>query len=337
MDTTRANICDIINFGIPHIAEQIFHVCETRDLIACLSVSKTWKVIAEKVLLEKWKGKTSKACYAGHTKIVKLLLDHGYGLEKDVDITASLFLACKQGHQGIVNSFLECFKATSCLGNQYLNGLNPNDEDDFDVNPFMLACIYGKKNIVELFLNHPGGKCIEWNAKTWDCATAFYFACENGHSDVVKLLLDHSESKNIDLNTRFIGENNALDIAVLSKKINVIKVIFEHPVARKRIGWNFVNSKGETAFHLACQSGEEAIVQMFIDHSQMLNIDLNARYMGHGNTGWMDACKYDKPNIVKLLIQYPELIDFSFYHNMRLSGPIRKVLTTYFCLVPNVP
>ena len=345
MDTRKGNFWDIISLGIPHVGEQIFQEFNTCDLIACLSVSHTWKKIAEKILIKKWKDKITEACDAGHTAIVKLLLDHGYGLTRDEDIIASLHLGCKKGHHGIVNSLLNFFKKNE-LGDQFLNGLKPDDKDDYDVNPFMVACIYGQKNIVELFLNHSASKCIEWNAKTWDCETAFYFACEKGHSDVVKLLLDHSESKKIDLNTRVHGVKidfwsttkernvpNGLDIAVKLKQISVIKVMIEHPVARKCIGWNFLNSKGETAFHLACQSGNEVIVQMFIDNSKTLNIDLNAKY--NGRTGWMDACAHNKPNIVKMLIQYPELIDFNLYHDMWISKPIQNILTTNFSLVPS--
>ena len=52
----------IINLGIPHVAEQIFESIETQELIECLKVSETWKVLAENVLIKRWKGKIFEAC-----------------------------------------------------------------------------------------------------------------------------------------------------------------------------------------------------------------------------------------------------------------------------------
>ena len=43
----------VINFGIPHVSEQIFEHIETHGLIKCLEVSETWKVLAENVLIKR--------------------------------------------------------------------------------------------------------------------------------------------------------------------------------------------------------------------------------------------------------------------------------------------
>ena len=43
----------VINLGIPHVAEQIFESIETQELIECLKVSETWKVLAENVLIKR--------------------------------------------------------------------------------------------------------------------------------------------------------------------------------------------------------------------------------------------------------------------------------------------
>ena len=65
----------VINLGIPHVAEQIFESIETDGLIECLKVSETWKVLAENVLIKRWKGKIFEACKNGETKVVQLLLE----------------------------------------------------------------------------------------------------------------------------------------------------------------------------------------------------------------------------------------------------------------------
>ena len=65
----------IINLGIPHVGEQIFETFDTQELIKFLEVSETWKVLAENVLIKRWKGKMFEACKNGETKVVQLLLE----------------------------------------------------------------------------------------------------------------------------------------------------------------------------------------------------------------------------------------------------------------------
>ena len=47
----------VINLGIPHIGERIFGSFDTPGLKNFLEVSETWKVLAENVLIKRWKGK----------------------------------------------------------------------------------------------------------------------------------------------------------------------------------------------------------------------------------------------------------------------------------------
>ena len=47
----------VINRGIPHVGEKIFRSVDTNGLIQCLSVSSTWKELAENVLLKRWNRK----------------------------------------------------------------------------------------------------------------------------------------------------------------------------------------------------------------------------------------------------------------------------------------
>ena len=55
----------IINLGIPHVGELIFENFNTAELIDCLVVSQTWKVLAENVLFKRWRGKIFEACESG--------------------------------------------------------------------------------------------------------------------------------------------------------------------------------------------------------------------------------------------------------------------------------
>ena len=67
----------VINLGIPHIGELIFESIDTDGLFQCLSVSETWKVLAENFLMKRWKSRMFEACIRGVTQIVKLLLERG--------------------------------------------------------------------------------------------------------------------------------------------------------------------------------------------------------------------------------------------------------------------
>ena len=67
----------VINLNIPHVGEKILDHIDTNGLIQCFSVSKDWKVLAESVLVKRWRDKCFEACTDpdGNAKIVELLLD----------------------------------------------------------------------------------------------------------------------------------------------------------------------------------------------------------------------------------------------------------------------
>merc|ERR1712095_44367 len=97
----------IINHGIPHVAEQIFDNIETQGLIECLKVSESWKVLAENVLIKRWKGKMYEACRNGETKVVQLLLEHCNPEESELNIKyiyglTAFMAACRYGHKDVV-------------------------------------------------------------------------------------------------------------------------------------------------------------------------------------------------------------------------------------------
>ena len=45
-------------------------------VLLCLTVSKSWKVLAENALVQRYKGKSFQACQAGKTEIVRMILEH---------------------------------------------------------------------------------------------------------------------------------------------------------------------------------------------------------------------------------------------------------------------
>ena len=60
---------------------------------------------------------------------------------------------------------------------------------------------------------------------------------------------------------------------------------------------------GLTPFQLACYNGHFEIVDLLINRSSDLNIDLNVKDKSMGRTGFQYACMFNYPNIVQKLIQ----------------------------------
>ena len=103
---------EVINLGIPHVGELIFESVDTPELFQCTLVSETWKVLAENVLIKRWKGKMLEACKNGETKVVELLLERcnseKSGLNtKDENGLTAFIIACANGHKDVVRLLLE--------------------------------------------------------------------------------------------------------------------------------------------------------------------------------------------------------------------------------------
>ena len=286
----------IINLGIPHVGENIFENIGTDELCQYFLVSQTWKVLAENVLLKRWKIKFFKACRTGKTKIVELLLKH-YESE-DIDLNArneygqtAFISACLKGHKDVVKLLLDN------------SDIDLNVRNNHGFNAFALACYSGHKDVVELLLKISD---IEVNARSnqeteeEEC-TALMVACARGNEDVVKLLVGNS-NRNIDLNAKTTLGRTALMIACLKGHKNVIKLLMDI----SDIDLNARTNDGYTAFAIACQLGHKGVVELFLKNSE---IDVNAK-SNDGWTAFMVACWKGRKKVVKLLLKYPE-INFS--------------------------
>ena len=78
----------VINLSIPHVAEQIFAHLRTKQLFEFMEVSSTWKVLAQKTLWRRHKGKPS-TCFRfnsyGILNVVKQLLGTSNDIEDEFD------------------------------------------------------------------------------------------------------------------------------------------------------------------------------------------------------------------------------------------------------------
>ena len=212
---TQLKMENIINLGIPHIGEQIFKNIETDYLLQCRKVSETWKVLAENVLLKRWKGKMIKACETGKEEIVKLLLEN-YNTEEiglDVDHKNLAFmLACNRGHTDVVKVLLEyaegnfnfnedffgydCLFWAGTMEHKDVIKLLLTHSDDLRQTIFMQSCITNRmyrEKVVKLLLEvlDESELHIDLNAKDDQGKTALINACLNDFDDLVQWMLEH--------------------------------------------------------------------------------------------------------------------------------------------------
>ena len=183
----------VVNLGIPHVGENIFENIGTEELVQYFLVSQTWKVLAENVLLKRWKCKLFEACLSGKTKIVQLLLEHykseDIGLNARNEYEDTVFIcACAKGYTDIAKLLLDFSDR-----NIELNARNNHGHT-----AFIFACSIGHTDIVKLLLEF-SDRNIDVNAVSNLGRNAFMLACFKGRENVVKLLLDNSD---ISLNAR---------------------------------------------------------------------------------------------------------------------------------------
>ena len=179
----------VINFGIPHVGEQIFESLEILDLVQTLKVSNTWRSFSEKVLMKRCKDHALEMCSLGHTDVVQLLLEHPGGENIDwnaKDFSNSYFgdtvltLACQNGHLEVVKLLLDHSNAKQIDLSSLQQGV-------------IKACENGHPAVVQELLQRPEGRNIDLNAyEDKHGYTILMWACQMGHANIVKLLLDHA-------------------------------------------------------------------------------------------------------------------------------------------------
>ena len=206
----------VINLNIPHVSEKILENIDTDDLIKWLKVSKTWKILAENVLVKRWKGKLIEASRHGKIEIVKLLLERTETqLEaRNEDGNTAFHLACFFGHNDVVQ----------LLMNGHDKNIDLNIRGIGEMTALMMASLRGHKDVVQLLLN--SDQNIDLNTQDNDGHTAFMHACYFGHKDVVQLLLNSDQ--NIELNTRDNSGWTAFQLACYQRHKDVVNLLLDN-------------------------------------------------------------------------------------------------------------
>ena len=181
-------IFEACEIGETKVAQLLMEDLDDDELFQCALVSETWKVLAENVLVKRWKGKMLKACLNGETKVLQLLLERCNSEESGLNIKddfggTPFMMATYHGNKDVVQLLLD-----------HSERIQLNAKDQFGFTALMWACKEGHKDVVKLLLDH--SERIDLNARDNRGWTAFMQACYNGHKDVVQLLLEHSKDVN---------------------------------------------------------------------------------------------------------------------------------------------
>ena len=264
----------IINFGIPHIAEQIFEQLSYDELKQCVSVSETWKAFAEPIFFKHWQEKLLGACISKPSTLKQLC--------KAMDIQKAFAMACKCGYTDIVEILLDHPNTANFF----------NAKDESGETALISACIQRNHEIVTLLLGHPMSTRIDFNATDLTGKTAFMQACLFDGREIVKIMLDYPRVTqteevlsngyrrlkrkyiNINFNAKDIHGRTGFMLACYYGHKNVVKLLLDHS---ERIELNARDDFGKTAFMWSCENGRKDVVKLFVQHSKTKGIDISTR------------------------------------------------------------
>ena len=290
----------VINLGIPHVGELIFESIDTPGLIQYLSVSETWKVLAETVLVKRWKGKMFKACKSGKAQVVELLIKRCNAEESGLNIKdkngwTAFMWACRNGHKDVVKLLLDNSERID------LNARTNNGKT-----AFMWACYKGHKDVIQLILAY-SDRNIDFNASNIYGNTAFTWACQFGDKDVVKLLLEHLD-QNIELNARSSEEWTAFILKNIATSVLVQCLLVSEPW--KVLAENVLMKRWKGKMFRACEIGETKVVQLLLERCNPEECGLNIKDEKE-RTAFMAACRNGHKDVVQLLLDYSEKIELN--------------------------
>ena len=176
----------------------------------------------------------------------------------------------------------------------------------------ILACASGQIDLIEKSLEFCAKKNIRWSSIEWrpmlDHPTpertpfmiACWHACRNGRLGVVKLLLEHRKVLDIKVVSQDVSGHTELSDACYNQQVKMVRLLLNE--LGKEYDTQYLNAqslKGETAFMRACEVGNYDIVKMLLDYGN--GIDFN---LGRNNNGLMLACQNGHAEVVALLMQY---------------------------------
>lgn len=259
----------------------------------------------------------------GNQNIVRLLLQHpkiNMNIQDDTGSTA-LIVASKYGHEDIIQLLFEAggLECPSAIPSKLGNkSINVNLYDQQGYTALKWAIFYNYENTIKLLLKHAD---INTRARVGNWLTAAMVAAGSQHMSAANYgnivkLLLQKPGIKIDMMSR--KGNTAFHIAAQSGNHIMIKFLLQIP----GIDVNIKNRNLETPLILAARCGCEESVKLLL---KVPEININAKNV-IGTTALWYACHTENTNILKLLLEFPD-IEFHSIYGVKLNDQNENLIT----------
>ncbi|VDI47760.1 blast:Ankyrin-1 [Mytilus galloprovincialis] len=213
------------------------------------------------------------ACFKGHIKVIKLLIDVGMNINDTTNRGSTpLYMACLGGHYETVKFLLDL------NGQEFNSRVDTTIKDKEGWSALHLACQNGHKE----------------TKRGW---SALHLACQNGHKEVIKLLIDVGMNINDPTN----NGSTPLHHACFGGQYETVKFLLDlnGQEFNSRVDTTIKDKEGWSALHSACQNGHKEVIKLLIDVGMNHNDTTN-----RGSTPLHKACQNGHYDKVKYLCKY---------------------------------
>ena len=159
-----------------------------------------------------------------------------------------------------------------------------------------LAAKNGPIDMFEVVLDIEDDKELE----NYNGLTPFLVACRYGRVKIAEILMKKCDELKIDLSKTNSNRSTAFHFVCIGGNYELAELIMKNSDGLK-ININEKNKFSKTAFSYACQHGHLEIVEMLMKNSESMNIRSSIN-------GYHLACRNGQKNIVKIMIDKPELL-----------------------------
>nr|XP_054748351.1 ankyrin repeat domain-containing protein 27-like [Lytechinus pictus] len=183
------------------------------------------------------------------------------GNKNDVE---SMLEASSTDYSWLINKM--CHPLCSCDSCEQILASKRNDpravtassRDNRGCTPMHAAAAYGHPEIISILMRRGG----EVNVTDYHGSTPLHLACQRGHQNVTLLLLAKSALVSIEDN----DGNRPLHLCCANGHEECVKALLYSTRPSQRVSINAINTRGDTALHLASRWGYANIVSLLIEH-----------------------------------------------------------------------
>jgi ankyrin repeat protein len=199
---------------------------------------------------------------------------------------------------------------------------NINEKNEFDNTPFIFACCYARKEIVEFFLKADGFNSL--NEKNDHSYTPFIIVCRDGHKEIVELLLRANGFNS--LNEKHNDGDTPILKACWNGHIEIVKLLLKQPdiIIPENMMYFENKNKIELLIELYKKDPQTTRARLILDD----NLDIY-RHIVFVCDGYFTIKETDSTNkdvrFMKILSRLPLELQSLLIH--RLSGSIKQNIT----------